>query len=226
MAPHIDEAVDRSSSDPNEWRKELDRTLASVKQVISKSLSPVTRYPYTPDNDDQTKMTGLLADLRKIGFKDVETLLLMFNDQVKGVQDDNTFLLEHLVQLLSKLPPSSKVGNQLTAGFINQLWNALPHPPPMSLGSKYKYRESDGSNNNIQTPDIGKANIPYARSVEPNVMQNIALPDPGMIFDTLMARPEGKFEPHPNKISSVFFHFATILIHDLFQTVSSLTPTS
>ncbi|KAL3423111.1 linoleate diol synthase [Phlyctema vagabunda] len=210
--------VDTSSTDPQGWRKDIEKSFAAVQQVISKSLSPVTRYTYPPNNDDQTKMTGILADLRKIGFKDVETLLTLLNSQVKGVQDDNDFLLEHLVQLLAKLPEHSRTSNQLTGAFINQLWNQLPHPPIGSLGSKYKYREADGSFNNIRIPDIGQAGTPYARSVQPNVMQNIALPDPGSIFDSLMARPDGEFEPHPNKISSMLFYLATIIIHDLFRT--------
>jgi linoleate 8R-lipoxygenase/9,12-octadecadienoate 8-hydroperoxide 8R-isomerase len=50
-------------------------------------------------------------------------------------------------------------------------------------------------------------------------LQNIALPDPGVIFDSLMARGD-KFEPHPNKISSMLFYLATIIIHDIFRTVS------
>ena len=43
-----------------------------------------------------------------------------------------------------------------------------------------------------------------------------ALPDPGLIFDSVMARKE--FIPHPNKVSSVFFYWASLIIHDLFQT--------
>jgi hypothetical protein len=34
-----------------------------------------------------------------------------------------------------------------------------------------------------------------------------------------MARGD-KFEPHPNKISSMLFYLATIIIHDIFRTVS------
>ena len=43
------------------------------------------------------------------------------------------------------------------------------------------------------------------------MMQNAALPDPGALFDSLMARKE--FEPHPNKISSILFYLASIIIH-------------
>nr|POE79517.1 linoleate 10r-lipoxygenase [Quercus suber] len=43
-----------------------------------------------------------------------------------------------------------------------------------------------------------------------------ALPDPGLIFDSLFARE--KFEPHPNNNSSIIFYWASLIIHDCFQT--------
>ena len=71
----------------------------------------------------------------------------------------------------------------------------------------------------VRAPQLGAANTPYARSAKPTILQNIALPDPGVIFDSLMARGD-TFEPHPNKISSMLFYLATIIIHDIFITVS------
>ncbi|KAH6665675.1 putative fatty acid oxygenase PpoA [Halenospora varia] len=217
MASTTEKPVDTSSTEANPWRKEVEQSLQAAKQVISKSLSPLPELRVEPRNDNNQELTGLLSDLRHLGFKDVETLLSLFNSEVKGVQDDNKFLLENLVQTLSKLSINSKVSHQLTAGFVNNLWNSLPHPPLTMLGEKYKYREADGSYNNIRCPQLGAANTPYARSAEPSVLQNIALPDPGMIFDTLMARGD-TFKPHPNKISSMLFYLATIIIHDIFRT--------
>jgi linoleate 8R-lipoxygenase/9,12-octadecadienoate 8-hydroperoxide 8R-isomerase len=216
------DAVASSSSDAdghNSFRADVKKTFDGVSQLLKASAGPVhAKYPYVLANNPDPPNGNLLADLKTIGFQDVETLLQSFYDQAKGVQDDNTLLLEHLVQLLSKLPADSKDGKLLTDGLINQLWGALPHPPATSLGTKYKYREPDGSNNNINNPKLGAANTPYARSAKPSALQNIALPDPGQIFDTLMARGD-KFEPHPNGISSVLFYLASIIIHDLFRTV-------
>lgn len=65
-------------------------------------------------------------------------------------------------------------------------------------------------------PHLGAANTPYARSVQPNLLTIGAMPDLGLIFDSVMARNE--FTPHPNKVSSVFFYWASLIIHDLFQT--------
>ncbi|WEW59149.1 hypothetical protein PRK78_004618 [Emydomyces testavorans] len=53
---------------------------------------------------------------------------------------------------------------------------------------------------------LGAANTPYARSIIPSTVQLGALPDPGIIFDSIYARE--KFKPHPNGVSS----------EDLFQT--------
>ena len=43
-----------------------------------------------------------------------------------------------------------------------------------------------------------------------------ALPDPGLIFDCLFARTS--FKKHPNNVSSILFYWASLIIHDLFQT--------
>lgn len=162
----------------------------------------------------------LLKDLRNLGFKDYETLLMFLNASITGVNDDDKFLLERLVQILVKLPSDSKELKELSDGFISQLWNTLDHPPVQSLGEQYKYRKADGSYNNINNPKLGASNTPYARSVTPSVVQTPDLPDPGFIFDTLMARGE-TFQPHPQGISSMLFYLATIIIHDIFQTSSA-----
>lgn len=42
-------------------------------------------------------------------------------------------------------------------------------------------------------------------------MQPAALPEPEALFDSLLARKD--FREHPNKISSVLFYLASIIIH-------------
>lgn len=60
-------------------------------------------------------------------------------------------------------------------------------------------------------PALGAANTPYAQSVIPKTIQPGALPDPGVIFDCVFARDV--FTPHPNKVSSVLFYWASLIIH-------------
>lgn len=64
---------------------------------------------------------------------------------------------------------------------------------------------------------MGQAGSPYARSVpSTHHVPNSALPDAGLVFDTLLRREN--FEPHPGKISSLFFAFADLVIHTIFNT--------
>ena len=79
------------------------------------------------------------------------------------------------------------------------------------MGDEYAYRSADGSNNNPTLPWLGAANTPYARSIPPMTIQPGGLPDAGLIFDCLFARE--KFKPNPNIVSSLFFDWASLIIH-------------
>ena len=114
-------------------------------------------------------------------------------------------LMERVIQLVADLPDNSLRRKELTNTFVDQLFNSLQHPPLSYLGDKFKYRQADGSFNNVMYPHMGAANTPYARTVQPETIQTGALPDPGLIFDSLFAREN--FEPHPNKNSSIIFYW-------------------
>ena len=61
------------------------------------------------------------------------------------------------------------------------------------------------------------AGSPYARSVPPQrCLSHAALPPPDLVFDTLLKRD--KFVEHPGGISSLFFAFADVIIHNIFDT--------
>ncbi|KAJ6189260.1 hypothetical protein N7519_004168 [Penicillium mononematosum] len=146
-----------------------------------------------------------------------KTLADMAKTAVTGkAVDDRDYIMERVIQLASGLPSTSRNGKELTNTFLTQLWGDLEHPPISYLGRDAAYRKADGSGNNTFWPQIGAANTPYARSVRPKTMQPVALPEPEALFDSLLARKN--FKEHPNKISSVLFHLASIIIHDLFQT--------
>ncbi|EXJ55141.1 hypothetical protein A1O7_08066 [Cladophialophora yegresii CBS 114405] len=134
-----------------------------------------------------------------------------------GLVDDRQYQMEKILQLAASLPPGSKSLDDLTDKFIKLLWENLEHPPLSYQGDEYKFRTADGSNNNIMYPHLGKAGSYYARTVTPQTLQPGVLPDPGVIFDAIFARGEEPRE-HPNKISSMLFYLATIIIHDCFHT--------
>ncbi|KAJ7472240.1 heme peroxidase [Mycena galericulata] len=156
--------------------------------------------------------------------------LLKHSDSI----DDRKYLLENLVTLMSRLPntpASAEISKTLQNTFIDILYKDLPHPPSTYLSLlpqntptaaspnplKFAYRNADGSNYVPLFPGLGKANAPYARSVPAtNFTPPASLPDAELIFDTLMRRDA--FTPHPAGISSLFFAFADLVIHSVFNT--------
>jgi linoleate 10R-lipoxygenase len=100
---------------------------------------------------------------------------------------------------------------------VQRLYNDLVHPSATSIGQSYAWRTADGSCNNIDMPDMGKAGTPYGRSVQQShPLPRDHLPDPGLIFDTLLKR-DG-FVKHPAGLSSMMFNFAALVIHSVFRT--------
>ncbi|ESK85272.1 heme peroxidase [Moniliophthora roreri MCA 2997] len=156
--------------------------------------------------------------------------------------NDRYLLLERLLVLMSRLgdstqesEPLRKLGSEVQAFVIDLLYKDLPHPPssylsvaassgivPAASSSssgpiKYAFRSADGSDYNPLFPALGKARTPYARSVPSIKLPPLSsLPDPGLVFDTLLRRD--KFVEHPGGVSSLFFAFADLVIHSIFNT--------
>lgn len=143
--------------------------------------------------------------------------------------DDRQLLLEKLIVLMSRLQHLG-ISAMLQKRLMTLLYNDIPSPPTSFLsflgGSApvyppprrpYIFRSADGSHYNPVFPSLGCAGTPYARSVPGTTsLSNRVLPDPYLIFNTLLRRKE--FTPHPGGISSLFFAFANLIIHDLFDT--------
>ncbi|KAJ7436075.1 heme peroxidase [Mycena galericulata] len=130
--------------------------------------------------------------------------------------DDRKGLFADGITLLSRLPPGSDAATKMANSAISLLYNTVPHPPAALVGPVHAFREADGRGNNLQTPDLGKAGMPYARSVQGNwCIEPTSLPDPGVIFDTLMKVRKRK--EHPGGNSSMTFAFASLVTHSLFR---------
>ncbi|KAF2689680.1 heme peroxidase [Lentithecium fluviatile CBS 122367] len=163
------------------------------------------------------RIEGDLQDMTHLGVSDVKTLIELAAAKLSGEPvDDKTYLMEGMIRTAAKLPDDSKNRVTLTNQFLTQLWNDLQHPPLSYLGAKYQYRSADGSFNSLVHKELGAAGTPYARTVKPAMMQTPALPDAGVVFDSVMTRKHR--ELHPNRISSVLFYLASIIIHDCFRT--------
>lgn len=207
-------------------RKDVEDVFQQFAQLIHASQRPLPTQSGDGQYLEKQESSGFLADLKSLGFKDVKAVAHMLEDKASGQpQDDRKMHMEEIMQLIAALPDRSARRVQLTGTLLDVLWNSLQHPPMSYLGDAFRYRSADGSNNSYIFPQLGAANTPYARSVSPVTVQPGALPDPGLLFDSLMARDE--FKPHPNKVSSIFFNWASLIIHGVYMYVDPnwlLTP--
>ncbi|KAK5120264.1 hypothetical protein LTR85_006470 [Meristemomyces frigidus] len=206
--------------------KKLTSSVAQLKTLLEAVRSPLPTEtgdgsilpPKEPKESTTKLIAGILKDLAYLGPMLDKNLVVEAETALKhGDLNDRGYYMERLIQAASLLPPD-RFDTKLTDGFLTQLWNDLQHPPQTLLSHEYQYRQPDGSNNNFQLPHIGKAGMAYARTVAPMTKQPGCLPDPGVLFDTMMARKHPEGTPHPAKISSMLFYLASIIIHDVFKT--------
>ncbi|KAG8689421.1 hypothetical protein FRC08_010952 [Ceratobasidium sp. 394] len=133
--------------------------------------------------------------------------------------DDRKMMLEYVLVALSRTKPGSIIQQKLQDAVITLLYADLPHPPATFVGPECQFRSPDGGGNNPAMPDLGKAKMPYARSVQGTTpIPPSILPSPELIFDTLLKRDTPGGTPHPAGISSLMFAFAVLIIHSLFRT--------
>ncbi|KAL4879986.1 hypothetical protein BJY04DRAFT_228887 [Aspergillus karnatakaensis] len=189
-----------------------------LSMVMHKAARPLPTETgdgtYVKDDEGRGSIWG---DLRALGIEDAATIKDYVDNNARGsLVDDKSMLMERVIRLVAKLPSKSQSREWLTHKFLGSLWDSLPHPPLSYVGDKYAYRSADGSNNNPVLPQLGAANTEYARTTEPRTMRPPNLPDAGLIFDSIFARDS--FKSHPNNVSSFFFTWASLIIHDIFQT--------
>lgn len=103
---------------------------------------------------------------------------------------------------------------------VKDKYNKMLHPPLTYLGDAFKYRQADGKYNSVLSPHLGQAGAPYAKTVPSITHPMGALPDPGDLFDKLMARQDGGRDSKSG-LSSMLIYHATLIIHDIFRTNDS-----
>jgi len=162
--------------------------------------------------------TAISHDLKNLGIKNARFAVEAITTLASGEPlDDKDLLLENGVQMLQGLPLDSGLSAKVSDGFIAMLWNDLPHPSLTHAGPSARYRRHDGGGNNPHNPEMGKAGSPYARNVPPSKPKGPNLPDVEDVYEALLKR-NGPFRPHPSGLNRLFFSFATIVIHECFQT--------
>ena len=199
------------------FRREVSAAFEAVSGVINAVTHPLPTQTGDGTYIQETKPTGVANDLIRMRPRDFKTALDLATISLTGDPvNDDTFLMERLIKFASELPLTSREGGNLSDIFVQQLYDSLQHPPPATVSKEHQYRAADGSFNNLMAPMVGAANTPYARSVRPQTLQPVDRPEPGDLFDSLMARDV--FKPHPAKLSSMMFYLASVIIHDLFST--------
>ncbi|KZT61366.1 heme peroxidase [Calocera cornea HHB12733] len=211
--------------------------LSRASNLISAALSPADtdggslKAPPGLLARSITEMEGLLKTGTALGPSDLPAVLdAIQNLNGKGI-DDRLFMLEKLLTLMARMPADSPMNQKMQAFFIDTLYKDLPHPPSAYLAPfpplppdehpkrSYNYRTTNGDHYNPAFPNLGRAGMPYSRTVpSASVVPPSALPDPGLVFDLLLSRPAGKFNAHPGGLSSMFFAMANLVIHSIFDT--------
>ncbi|KAK8076499.1 hypothetical protein PG994_003771 [Apiospora phragmitis] len=206
---------------PKPTRAGVDFFFRTVWAVDQRFAAPIADSEWGWDVYRGQEATGSQEGLE--GSHEERTVIDIVKGKLKGpIIDDKTMIMERTIQLVAGLPHNSRLREELTNQFINELWNTLDHPPLLHIGEKHQYRMADGSWNSPMNPMLGAAGSTYARSCRPGVNTLGAMPDPELIFDSIMCRKQ--YRKHPNNVSSVLWYWATIIIHvskfavDLFWT--------
>ncbi|MCJ1476683.1 hypothetical protein MMC13_005351 [Lambiella insularis] len=113
---------------------------------------------------------------------------------------------------IAQLPLNHPLSKKFLAKGVRHYWDSMLHPPLSYRGDTFQYRSADGADNNIFHPQLGKAGLPYAKSVPGKTGIHGARPDPGDLFDLLLARKDDT--ESKSGISSMLLYHATIIIHD------------
>ncbi|KAF6760375.1 heme peroxidase [Ephemerocybe angulata] len=223
------------------------RSFARKADFVSQTDAPLdtngAKFQSSPFED---KVNDILEHLKNppVGIDALPALIDAFKNKSGVGLDDRELLLEVILTAMSRLQ-GHPLSQKLQEYVISLLYKDLPHPPAGYLTlpkdepccclttknhttceekakkalpqAKYAFRSADGSNYNPLFPSMGQAKRPYARSVpSKHTLPKDSLPDAGLVFDTLLLRD--KFEEHPGGISSLFFAFADLVIHSIFDT--------
>lgn len=206
----VSQTTDAAGLSATDGHKKAQNTLKYAQQKTSSAAT--SSVEALQSLVDQLNRSRIVNDVKLLG----QAPNLLVSGLTGGGLDDRKLLLEQIVTLLASMPVSSNISRTLSDTLIKIIWGDLPHPAVSFMGSEHRFRRPDGSDNNVMNPKLGASGQPYSRNVQRMQPQQVNLPDPGTVYDLLLARDS--FEPHPTGISSLLFNFANIIIHDIFST--------
>lgn len=111
-------------------RSEVVAVFDKYAQAIHASQEPLPNQTSDGAYLKHDKSSGLINDIKALGFRDVGTVKdLIASKASGGIIDDKTYLMERIIQMVADLPGNSKNRTDLTGLFLDDLWNSIPHPP-------------------------------------------------------------------------------------------------
>lgn len=111
-------------------REEVQSSFQQYAQLIHAAQRPLPTQSGDGSYLDEDVPSGMMQDLKSLGFQDVKTLMAVMKTKATGaLADDKTYLMERVIQLVAGLPAHSTSRVDLTDSFIDELWNSLQHPP-------------------------------------------------------------------------------------------------
>ncbi|KAL8966247.1 MAG: hypothetical protein Q9183_003455, partial [Haloplaca sp. 2 TL-2023] len=163
--------------------------------------------------DKQSKPTGKINDLSKVAtVRNIPEAIKVGYKYLSGQGLD----IKAGAQLVGSLSNDSQTRAGMVQGQVTSRYEKMLHPPLTYLGDAFQYRAPDGKFNSVLHPHLGQAGAPYAKTVPSKTHPLGALPDPGDLFDRLMARDKPR--DSASGLSSMLIYHATIIIHDIFRT--------
>lgn len=98
-----EQIVDHSAS-----RADVESSFSKFAQLVHASRRPLPTQSGDGAYLEHTEPTGLLQDLKSIGFRDVETLMELMKQKTSGkLQDDKTYLMERIIQVCAHVEQSN-----------------------------------------------------------------------------------------------------------------------
>ena len=127
----------KAATDHSASRGDVESTFAQFAQLIHASQRPLPTQSGDGAYLEHKEPSGLMSDMKALGFKDVHTLMdVMKNKATGALQDDKTYLMEKTIQvssiqqmmllcltcskLVAALPTNSKTRVDLTNAFVCQ----------------------------------------------------------------------------------------------------------
>lgn len=96
----------QTSTDHSASRDDIENSFAQFAQLIHASQRPLPNQSGDGAYLDHKEPSGLMADVKSLGFKDVHTLMDVMKTKATGaLQDDKTYIMEKTIQVSSKTSP-------------------------------------------------------------------------------------------------------------------------